>query len=664
MIRETRRSGLRTHLPMYALAVAVASGWALPVSAQYGAEGGEWRYYGGDAGSTKYSALSQINEDNAGDLEVAWRWKMENFGAVPEFNSRVTPIMVGGVLYTSAGYRRVVAAIDAATGETLWVYRMDEGERGESAPRLNSGRGVAYWTDGLQERIFLITPTYYLVALNAKTGQPIEGFGNDGVVDMREGLDRPLRPIDKENDPIGSSSPPIVVDDVVIVGMALPGGGAPPSMAMPPGWVRGFDALTGEQLWVFHTIPQAGEFGNETWEDDSWRYTGNTAVWTAMSADRELGYVYLPVENATNDYYGGHRLGNGLFSSGIVCLDAETGRRVWHFQFIHHDIWDYDVPAPPILVDINVDGREIKAVAQVTKQAFTYVFDRVTGEPVWPIEERPVPQSDVPGERTSPTQPFPTKPPPFDRQGYKEDDLIDFTPELRAEALEIVSQVRTGPLYTPPSVVKEEEGGTKGTLFIPAVTGGANWQGGAVDPENGILFVASASRVSVQGLISDPDRSTMNYISGGGLRLPGGGGPQGLPLVKPPWGRITAIDLNEGEILWQVPNGEAPEYVREHPALEGIDLPPTGRAERSGILVTETLVFAGEGGGMFAVPQGSGGPMFRAYDKRTGETVAELELPGNQSGVPMTYMTDGKQYIVMAIGAPGHPAELVALTLP
>ena len=404
MIRETRRSGLRKHLPMYALAVAVASGWALPVSAQYGAEGGEWRYYGGDAGSTKYSALSQINEDNAGDLEVAWRWKMENFGAVPEFNSRVTPIMVGGVLYTSAGYRRAVAAIDAATGETLWVYRMDEGERGRVGASIEFRAGC-----GVLDRRVAGEDLPDHADLLPGRAECEDGSADRGVrgttvwVDMREGLDRPLRPIDKENDPIGSSSPPIVVDDVVIVGMALPGGGAPPSMAMPPGWVRGFDALTGEQLWVFHTIPQAGEFGNETWEDDSWRYTGNTAVWTAMSADRELGYVYLPVENATNDYYGGHRPGNGLFSSGIVCLDAETGRRVWHFQFIHHDIWDYDVPAPPILVDINVDGREIKAVAQVTKQAFTYVFDRVTGEPVWPIEERPVPQSDVPGERTSPT---------------------------------------------------------------------------------------------------------------------------------------------------------------------------------------------------------------------------------------------------------------------
>jgi quinoprotein glucose dehydrogenase len=645
--------------------VLVAASWPTVALGQYGAADGEWRFYGGDAGSTKYSALDQIDRENVSELEIAWRWQMENFGPQPEYNSRVTPLMVGGVLYTTAGYRRDVAAIDATTGETLWVYRMEESEaRTASAPRLNSGRGVAYWSYGTQEQILLITPGYHLVALNAKTGLPVIGFGENGVVDLREGLDRPLVPVDRENDRIGSSSPPIVVGDVVVVGTAFPAGGAPPSEANAPGWVRGYDVWTGELRWVFHTIPQAGEFGEETWEDESLSYTGNGGAWSILSADPELGYVYLPLEDATADYYGGHRLGDNLFSSGILCLDARTGERVWHFQFIHHDIWDYDVPAPPILLDVEVDGREIKAVAQVTKQAFTYVFDRVTGEPVWPIEERPVPQSDVPGERAARTQPFPTKPPAFDLQGYSEDYLIDFTPELRAEALEIVAQLRTGPIYTPPVLIDEAEGGVKGTLTIPQVTGGSNWQGGAVDAENGILFIPSVTAAGIIGLAPGGDRSSMDYIRGQGIRLPGGGGPQGLPLLKPPWGRITAIDLNKGEILWQIPNGDTPDYVREHPALQGIDIPPTGRTERGGTLVTRTLFFAGEGGGLFATGQGSGGNKFRAYDKFTGEIVHEMELPANQTGNPMTYMVDGKQYIVMAIGAAGHPAELVALTLP
>jgi quinoprotein glucose dehydrogenase len=633
-----------------------------PVAAQHGATDGQWRYFGGDAGGTRYSSLDQINRENVQTLRIAWHWKMDNFGASPEFNSRVTPLMVDGVLYTTAGYRRAVAAIDAGTGETLWVYRLDERERGQSAPRANSGRGVAYWSDGTEARIILITPSYYLVALDAKTGRQIGSFGNDGIVDLRQGLDRPDAPVDIEADEIGSSSPAMVVGDVIVTGTAFLAGGAPPTRAAPPGWVRGFDVRSGKLLWVFHTIPQAGEFGNETWENEAWRFTGNTAVWAPMSADPELGYVYLPVEDATGDYFGGHRPGANLFSSGIVALDAKTGRRVWHFQFIHHDIWDYDVPAAPNLIDITVNGRPIRAVAQVTKQGLTYVFDRATGEPVWPIVERPVPQSDVPGELTSPTQPFPTKPPPFARQGFRVDDLIDFTPELRAEALEIVSQLRTGPLYTPPSIVQEN--GTKGTLVIPAVTGGANWQGAAADPETGMLYVATVNHQSAVGLTTDKNISEMDYISGGALRMPGAGGPRGLPLVKPPWGEIVAIDLNRGEIAWAVPNGEAMDYVREHPALAGVDLPRTGRPERSGILVTKTLLFAGEGGGMFAVPTGSGGRMFRAHDKVTGEVLAEIELPANQAGMPMTYMFNGKQYIVLSIGALDHPAELVALALP
>lgn len=678
-VNRRRRVGrARVRRTVVAVASVVASVGAVvevrEVGGQQGAVGGEWRHYGGGPGNTRYAPLDQIDRTNVGSLQVAWRWKAANFGPAPEFNYRTTPLMVGGVLYATAGYRRVVAAIDAGTGETLWTYRLDEGDR--SAPRRNSGRGVAYWEPGRGEgggggtgtdrgsdpvtgpRIFLVTPGFRLVALDAATGRPVEDFGEGGVVDLRLELGRE---VDLERAPIGSSSPPAVAGNVVVVGSALPSGGAPPSPEMPPGHVRGYDAFTGERLWTFHTIPQPGEFGHETWEDGSWAYTGNAAVWTAISVDPALGLVYLPVEAGTGDYYGGHRPGDNLFSQSLVALDAATGERAWHYQTVHHGIWDYDPPAAPVLADLVVEGQPVPAVAQITKQTFTFVLDRRTGEPVWPVEERPVPQTDVPGERTSPTQPFPTKPPPFDRQGVDPAELIDFTPELRAEAEEILAQLRWGPLYTPPSVA--EESGTQGTLMVPGSLGGANWPGGAFDPRSGYLFVQSATHPSVISLVRDPELSSMNYVRGGGLRLRRGGGPQGLPLFRPPWGRITAIDLNAGEIAWQVPNGDAPDYVREHPALAGVDVGKTGRQDRGGLLVTRTLLFAGEGGGMYAA-QGSGGRMLRAHDKFTGEVVAEIELPANQTGLPMTYMHRGRQFVVVAVGARQRPGELVALTLP
>ena len=638
--------------------------------AQRGAEEGEWRYYGGDAGTTKYSPLDQIDRANVADLQIAWRWRTDNFGPRVDFNYQATPLMVGGVLYTTAGWRRNVVAIDGATGETLWMYRYDEGERGDRAPvRASSGRGVAYWTDGRgDERIIHVTKGYHLIALSGTTGQPVPTFGEDGIVDLYQGLfdglDRPV----VEDGQIGLNSPAMVVGDVIVVGAALRA--TAPSPEFPAGFVRGFDARTGAQLWTFHTIPQAGEFGNDTWENDSWRYSGNTGVWAPLSADIELGYVYLPVETPTNDLYGGHRPGDNLFAESLVCLDARTGERVWQFQFVHHGIWDYDIPTAPTLVDLTVGGRTVKAVAQVTKQAFTYVFDRVTGEPLWPIEERPVAPSTVPGEQASPTQPFPTRPLPFDRQGVSTDDLLDFTTELNTEARRIASEYELGPLFTPPILAAEN--GRRGLLMLPNMTGGANWQGGAVDAETGILYVASATNPTVAALTNNPSSSTMDYVGGGARRPRGPGarpgcgeiGPLGLPLIKPPWGRITAIDLNTGEHVWMIPNGDTPDCVKDHPALSGLDIPRTGKPERSGILVTKTLVFAGEGGGLFATPTWAGGPMFYAYDKQTGETVWEFELPKNQSGVPMTYLVDGKQYIVMAMSARGEPAELVALTLP
>jgi quinoprotein glucose dehydrogenase len=631
----------------------------VPTAAQYGAKNGEWRYYAGDAGSTKYAPLDQINSANAKDLRIAWRWKTDNFGPLPDYNYQATPIMVGGVLYTTAGRRRDVAAIDAATGETLWIYRMDEGERGTKAPlRAASGRGVAYWSDGREGRILHVTQGYHLVALDARTGQPVPAFGKNGVVDLFEELDRPGVP---QPGVIGWNSPAIVVRDTIVIGAAF---GNDSLQDRTIGHVRGYDVRTGKRRWIFHTVPRRDEFGSETWENGSLETAGNVGAWAPMSADEDLGYVYVPVESATTDTSGQHRPGNNLFEDSLVCLDARTGRRVWHFQLVHHGLWDYDVPTQPILLDVTVGARRIKAVAQVTKQAFTYVFDRVTGEPVWPIVERPVPQSDVPGERSSPTQPIPSRPAPFDRQGLSEDDLIDFTPELRTEALKVLSQYRHGPLFTPPSII--DPNGTKGTLLLPGLVGGGNWQGGAADPETGILYVASITLPMVAGLRRcEPGRNpipTMIYCGGGG-----GTGPteaMGLPLVKPPWGRITAIDLNTGQHLWMVPNADTPDYVKNHPALKGTTIPKTGRQERSGIIVTKSLVFAGEGSGLFATGKFSGGPIFRAYNKLTGQIVSEFNLPANQSGIPMTYMVNGRQFIAVPVGAQNHPAELVALTLP
>jgi quinoprotein glucose dehydrogenase len=488
------------------------------------------------------------------------------------------------------------------------------------------------------------------VALDAKTGIPPPDFGNQGVVDLKKGLGQDVDPI---KGGIGSSSPPIVSHDVVVVGAALFPGTGPPTKENVAGHIRGYDPRTGKQLWLFHTIPQSGELGNESWEGGSWRYTGNTSAWTPFSVDEELGYVYLPIEAAPGDYYGGHRLGDNLFSQSLVCLDIKTGRRIWHYQLVHHGIWDYDPPAPPILIDITVAGKPIKAVVQVTKQAFAFVLDRISGEPVWPIEERPVPQSDVPGERTSPTQPFPTRPAPFDRQGVTLEDLIDFTPELHAEAVEIVSQYRIGPLFTPPSRAENPEG-TQGTLQLPSPAGGANWHGGAIDVETGILYVTSATEPRIRGLFSDSRLSNMNFVD----RLYRLEGPQGLPLIKPPWGRISAIDLNTGDHLWMVPNGDTPEEVVNHPALEGIAIPKTGKYVRGGTLVTKSLLFAA------AAWQLTGEPILRAYDKQTGEVIAAIELPAIATGVPMTFMLNDKQFIVVAVGEFNHPAELVALTLP
>jgi quinoprotein glucose dehydrogenase len=655
--------------------------WTIPtVSGQSGTTGGEWRTYGGDLGSTRYAPLDQINADNFNKLEIAWRFKTDNLGPLPEFEFQSTPLMVKGMLYSTGGTRRAVFALNAATGELKWVHSADEGKRGESAPRKLSGRGLSYWTDGRDERILYVTPGYRLVALDAKTGATVRTFGANGMVDLKTEDDQV---IDLESGDIGYHAAPIIAKDTIIIGAAHLTARVPKSKANVKGHVRGYDVRTGKRLWIFHTIPRPGEVGNETWENDSWSYTGNAGVWAQMTVDDELGMVYLPVETPTGDEYGGHRPGNGLFGESLVALDLKTGKRVWHYQLIHHGIWDWDIPCAPILSDITVNGTKIKAIAQPTKQAWVYVFDRVTGKPVWPIEEKPVPQSDAPGEKTSLTQPFPSRPAAFDRQGTSEADLIDFTPEIKAEAMKIAVRYKMGPIYTPAVVSKLE--GPLGTLMLPATTGGANWQGGSFDPETGTLYVFSNTQMAPIGLVPGGTRSDMDWVEGaarppatagaqagrGGGGGGGGGGGEGgggltvmgMPLVKPPWGRITAIDLNKGDIVWQIAHGETPDNVRNNPALKGLNIPRTGRPGRIGVLTTKTLLIAGEGG-FFTTPNGQRGAMFRAYHKTTGKEVGAVYMPAPQTGSPMTYMLNGNQYIVVAISGAGYSGELLAFRLP
>ncbi|MCA9737481.1 MAG: PQQ-binding-like beta-propeller repeat protein [Gemmatimonadota bacterium] len=621
-----------------------------PLAAQSGAPGGTWPVWGGDAGATRYTALDRIDADNVRDLEVVWRWRMDGEDLPPEPRSQTVPLMVDGVLYLTAGLDRAVVALDAATGTTLWTWHPGEGVRAERAPRRNSGRGVASWSADGERRIVTITPGFHLVALDAATGRPVPGFGREGVVDLMEGLRVPpgVDPVGM----IGNSSPPVIANDVIIVGPAFQTGFRPPSMANVKGDIRGFDVRTGRELWAFRTIPEPGEPGSETWEEGSAAWTGNAGVWPPFTADPDLGLVYLPVEAPTSDYYGGHRPGANLYSSSLVALHTRTGELAWHFQTIHHDIWDYDMPSAPILVDVDVAGQgRRRLVIALTKQGWAWVFDRETGTPIWPIEERPVPASDVPGEWTSPTQPFPTRPAPFDRQGLSEDDLIDFTPALRARALEAVRGYRLGPLYTPPSVLAADSSNL-GTILVPGALGAAAWEGGAVDPETGILYVGSATTATAAALAPDPSATDMRFIQSSAARTPT---VDGLPLFKPPYGRITAIDLTTGEHVWMIPNGATPRSVAEHPALAGLALPPTGKSTRAGTLVTRTLLFAGEGWG--------GDPVLRAIDKSTGAVLHTVTLPGTQNGHPISYLANGRQFVVLSVGGPGQVPELVALAL-
>lgn len=615
----------------------------------------DWPSYSRDVASTKYSPAGVIAAENVGRLAIRWRHSavpQEVAGVDPPIsvsgNYRATPLMAGGRLFVSNAIG-LVEALDPATGDVVW--RQQPLESGREGLLGTSSRGVAYWQSSGTARVLSVRGDY-LFAVDAADGRPVEAFGEGGKVDLRVGMDARL-------DQFRWNSAPIVVRDTIIIGS--PGQDFPTKREMAPGDVRGFDVRTGALKWTFHVVPHAGEFGVETWRDDAWKYTGAANLWSTMSGDEALGYVYLPLTSPANDWFGGQRLGNGLFGDTLVCLDAESGRRVWHFQTTHHDLWDYDLPAAPILADIEVDGRPIKAVVQLTKQGFAFVFDRRTGEPVWPIVERPVPPSSVPGESASPTQPVPTKPPAFERQGISTDDLIDFTPELRREALEIAEQYALGALFTPPPVAGAN-GKTAG-LVLPGWVGGANWGGGALDPKTGWLYVPSVTAPTVMSVSpGDPEETDLPYLNM--LSRPEREiiGPQGLPLVKPPYGRVTAIDLNKGEIRWSVPNGEGP---KNHPALKGLNLPRLGQPGRAAPLVTSTLLFVGEGDPInLATPPHGGGRMFRAYDKSTGDLLWEIELPAGTTGAPMTYVHRGEQYIVVAVGSRSSGPELVALSLP
>ncbi len=707
--------------------VAIVAAWALWGSVRSlgqapgmpSTKNGDWIAYTADNHGTKYSPLDQVNASNFSKLEVAWRFKTDNLGTRPEYKLEGTPLAIRGVLYVTAGTRRSVIALDGRTGELIWSHSYREGQRAAIAPRQLSGRGVAYWTDGKNdERILYVTTGYRLIALSAKNGSMVQSFGEGGVVDLKKGaVFGKGQQIDYETGEIGLHSTPTIVKDVVIVGSSFKEGMTVKTHNNTKGLVRAFDVKTGKLLWTFNTIPRPGEFGNDTWENESWSTNGNTGVWTQITVDEEAGLVYLPVESPTSDFYGGHRPGNNLYGESLVCVDLKTGQRKWHFQIVHHPIWDYDLSSAPILLDINVNGKPIKAVALPSKEAFLYVFDRITGQPVWPIEERPVPQSDVPGEKTSPTQPFPTRPPAYARQAVKIEDLIDFTPELNAEAKRIVARYRLGPMFLPGVVSKVD--GPVAALTIATTAGGTNWPGASADPETHVVYAqASNHSVAPIGLVEPPAGfSDIRYVAGtagqpfveregpgfgsaadapqragrggeagrgaapaaapaatapaaGQPPAPpqgGGGGGltvQGLPLLKPPYGLLNAIDLDKGEIKWQVPHGDTPDAVRNSPLLKGMNIPKTGLPGSVGLFVTKTLVVLGDSA-VTTTPDHPRGAMLRAYNKQTGEQVGAVWMPAPQSGSPMTYKgQDGRQYIIVSISGGNYSGEYLAFALP
>jgi quinoprotein glucose dehydrogenase len=715
MPRSVRLALVPVALLLFVLTVSVAgqSGY-MPST-----KNGDWTHYTADVRGTKYSPLDQITAENFNQLEVAWRLKTDNFGTRPEYKLEGTPLAVKGVLYTTAGTRRAVIAIDGASGEVLWTHRYPEGKRGAAAPRQLSGRGVAYWTDGKgDERVLYVTPGYRLIALNAKTGDPIPTFGKDGVVDMKVGVVYgDGKQIDLETGEIGLHSTPTVVKDVVLVGSAMKEGMTVTTHNNTKGLARAYDARTGKMLWQFNTIPKPGEFGNETWLNGSWAINGNTGVWTQITVDEEAGLVYLPVESPTSDYYGGKRPGDNLFGESLVAVDLKTGKRKWHFQFVHHPIWDHDMSSAPLIADVTIDGKPRKVVAVPSKQAYLYVFDRITGEPIWPIVETPVPQGDVPGEWYAKTQPIPTKPPAYGRPGMNiPDDVIDFTPEMRAQGMELLKRYKwgggdypySGTLYNPPIVGDVK--GLLGAINIGNASGGTNWPGGGYDPETHIVYAqANTSAFSPESVAPPPDGfSDIPYQAGtvgmpfrlreaagtgtyadvprprptpvpapeptsAGARPPasgaGGGGGfgratvDGLPVLKPPYSVLAAIHLDRGDLMWQVPHGDTPDNVRNHPKLKGLDIPKTGQGGSVGLVITKTLVILGDPQ-VTTMPARPRGAMLRAYDKQTGKEVGAVWMPAQQSGSPMTYLASGRQHIVVAVSGGNYSGEYIAFRVP
>jgi len=708
--------------------IALVLALALPAAAQWKPKDTEWPTYTADLAGTKYRPLDQINGSNFNKLELAWHFKTDNLGTRPEYKLEGTPLMVNGVIYATGGTRRAVVALDAKTGEMIWMHSVREGMRAAISPRQLSGRGLAFWSDGKgDDRVIYVTTGYRMVCLNAKNGQMLQSFGKEGIVDLKTGMVSGTgKQIDLETGEAGLHSAPTVVNDVVIVGSAFKEGMTVVTHNNTKGLVRAFDVRSGKLLWTFHTIPKPGEPGNETWENGSWATNGNTGVWTQITVDPQLGLVYLPVESPTSDFYGGERPGNNLYGESLVCVDLKTGQRKWHYQVVHHPIWDYDLSSAPILADINVGGKMIKAVAVPSKQSFLYTFDRVTGQPVWPIEERPVPQTDVPGEKTSPTQPFPTKPAAYSRNFLRiPEDLIDFTPEMRAEAIERLKHYRVEGMFTPPVVGDPNK--WLGGISVGSLSGGTNWPGAGYDPETHTVYAQAAqSYVTSISVRTPPDGFTdIRYVAGrndqpfrvmegpgygsaadyvpnragrGGRGGRGGaaaaaepaadgaaaagrgaagagrGGAagaaaaagglliQGLPIVKPPYGVISAISLDKGEITWQVPYGETPDNIRNSPALKGMNIPNTGMNGSVGVLVTKTLVIMGDSQvTSITHPRGA---MMRAYDKATGKEVGAVWMPAPVSGSPMTYMWQGRQYIVIAVSGGNSSGEYLAYALP
>jgi len=683
--------------------------WAqAQMSGQPSTSKGDWPYYFADARGSRYSPQDQISASNFNSLEVAWHFKTDSLGARPEYKLEGTPLEVNGTIYTTAGSRRDVIALSAKTGELKWVYSFDEGSRAVASPRQLSGRGVSYWTDGKgDERILYVSTGYRLVELNAKNGQPIESFGAKGMVDMKVGAYKGSgQQIDLETGEIGLHTTPTVVKDTVIVGSAFKEGGQPETHNNTKGIVRAWDVKTGKLIWSFHTIPQKGEFGYDTWLNGSADTNGNTGVWTGITVDTELNTVYLPIEDPTSDYYGGERPGNNLYADSLVAVDLSTGKIKWYYQIVHHPMWDYDLSSPPLLADINVDGKAIKAVALPTKESFLYVFDRVTGKPVWPIEEKPVPQGDVPGEWYSPTQPFPTKPPAYARQALSPDNMIDFTPELHAKALQIAEHYKMGPMFLNPVVSKVD--GPLAALTFGTAGGGTNWPGAGYDPEMHVVFAPAAnSGVVPLGLVQPPpgygDIRYLQGVAGQRFRVnegpgygsasdapkvsdsqkrleailakqskPTTGGPatnpfalnvDGLPITKPPYGVLSALDLDKGTLMWQVAHGDTPDGVRNNPALKGLNIPKTGQPGNVGLAITKTLVIMGDPE-VTTTPDHPRGAMLRAYDKKTGQQVGAVWMPAPQSGSPMTYSVDGKQYIIVAVSGGNYSGDYIAFSLP